>query len=114
FRTATRDVEMYGKVIKEGQMIGMQYPAANRDPRHFKNPYTFDVKREWPTKHIAFGYGSHFCLGSSLARLELRLVLEELLSTVANLKVKPGTTPEWVSSSFVRGPREVWVTFDKR
>jgi cytochrome P450 family 142 subfamily A polypeptide 1 len=114
FRTATRDVEMHGKVIKEGQMVGMQYPAANRDPRHFPNAYTFDVKREWPTKHIAFGYGSHFCLGSSLARLELRVTLEEVFRRLTNLRIKPGTEPRWVSSSFVRGPKEVWATFQPR
>jgi cytochrome P450 family 142 subfamily A polypeptide 1 len=114
FRTATRDVEMHGKVIKAGQMVGMQYPAANRDPRHFPNAYTFDVKREWPTKHIAFGYGSHFCLGSSLARIELRVTLEQVLRQLQNLRVKPGTEPKWVSSSFVRGPKEAWMTFEAR
>ncbi len=114
FRTATRDVEMHGKVIKKGQMVGMQYPAANRDPRHFPRPYTFDVKREWPTKHISFGYGSHFCLGASLARMELKITLEIVLRRLTNMKLAPGKEPKWLSSSFVRGPKEVWVTFEKR
>ncbi|MCA9529524.1 MAG: cytochrome P450 [Myxococcales bacterium] len=107
FRTATRDVEMHGKVIKEGQMVGMQYPAANRDPRHFKNPYEFDVCRDFKkdnSKHIAFGYGSHFCLGSSLARLELRHTLEVLTRRVKRIRVPEGEKVTWVSSSFVRGP----------
>lgn len=110
YRTATRDFELHGKVIKEGQMVGLMYPAANRDPRHFKDPYKFDVRRN-PNeeKHIAFGYGSHFCLGSSLARMELRVTLEELFKRIERFEFKPGTEPRWVSSSFVRGPASIPV-----
>ncbi|MFO0692733.1 MAG: cytochrome P450 [Polyangiales bacterium] len=109
FRTATRDVEMHGQTIKEGQMVGLMYPTANRDPRHFPDPHKFDVRREFTTKQIAFGYGSHFCLGSNLARLELRAVLEELFKMVKSMEFKPGTERRWVSSSFVRGPATVPV-----
>jgi cholest-4-en-3-one 26-monooxygenase len=114
FRTATRDVEMHGKVIKEGQMIGLQYPAANRDPRHFKDPYKFDITREFDTKHISFGYGSHFCLGASLARMELRVSLEEFITRIKHLRLDPNSPPEWVSSSFVRGPKKVDVSIERR
>src|SRR5690606_7558772 len=114
FRTATRDVEMHGKVIKEGQMVGLQYPAANRDPRHFKDPYKFDITRQFDTKHISFGYGSHFCLGASLARMELRVSLTEFISRAKNLRLDPDSPPVWVSSSFVRGPKKTQVLFDKR
>jgi cholest-4-en-3-one 26-monooxygenase len=114
FRTATRDVEMHGKVIKEGQMIGLQYPAANRDPRHFKDPYKFDITREFDTKHISFGYGSHFCLGASLARMELRVSLEEFISRIKNLRLDPASPPVWVSSSFVRGPKSTPVLIERR
>jgi cytochrome P450 family 142 subfamily A polypeptide 1 len=110
YRTATRDFELHGKTIKEGQMIGLMYPAANRDPRHFKDPYKFDVRRNpLEEKHIAFGYGSHFCLGSSLARMELRVTLEELFKRIERFEFKPGTEPKWVSSSFVRGPASIPV-----
>jgi len=114
FRTATRDVEMHGKVIKAGQMVGLQYPAANRDPRHFKDPYKFDITRDFTTKHISFGYGSHFCLGASLARMELRVALEEFVSRIKNLRLDPAHPPVWVSSSFVRGPKSTRVLFEAR
>ena len=114
FRTATRDIEMHGKTIKEGQMIGLQYPAANRDPRHFKDPYKFDITRKFDTKHISFGYGAHFCLGASLARMELRVSLEEFVSRVKKLELDPNDPPRWVSSSFVRGPAHLPVILTPR
>jgi cytochrome P450 family 142 subfamily A polypeptide 1 len=109
FRTATRDVEMHGQVIKEGQMIGLMYPAANREAKYFPEPFKFDVRRNFETKHIAFGYGAHFCLGSNLARLEIRAVLEEMFDMIERFEFKPGTEVEWVSSSFVRGPKTIPV-----
>jgi cytochrome P450 family 142 subfamily A polypeptide 1 len=104
FRTATRDVELRGKTIKAGQMIAMQYPSANRDPSVFTEPYKFDVKRDpKEQKHIAFGFGSHFCLGANLARLELRATLTSLLKAFETVALKPGGRNEIMSSSFVRG-----------
>lgn len=109
FRTATRDFELHGQTIKQGQMIGLMYPAANRDPRHFADPDAFDVKRDFTTKHIAFGYGSHFCLGSNLARLEIKAALEETFAKIERFEFKPGTKQTWLSSSFVRGPASIPV-----
>jgi cytochrome P450 family 142 subfamily A polypeptide 1 len=105
YRTATRDYELHGKVIKEGQMVGLTYPAANRDPRHFKDPHTFDIFRDFSkeSKHLAFGLGPHFCLGSSLARMEIRLSLEEMTQRVKRIRSPEGKPLEYVSSSFVRG-----------
>jgi len=105
YRTATRDFEMHGKVIKEGQQVGLTYPAANRDPRHFKDPHTFNIFRDFSkeSKHLAFGLGPHFCLGASLARMEIRLSLEEMTRRVKRLRSPEGKPPEYVSSSFVRG-----------
>ena len=106
-RTATRDVEMHGKTIKEGQVVAIQWSAANRDPRHFQDPHKFDIRRDFQkfnSKHIAFGYGSHFCLGASLARLELRTVLENLTQKVKRIRIPEGKTVKWYSSSFTRGP----------
>jgi cytochrome P450 family 142 subfamily A polypeptide 1 len=112
FRTATKDVELRGKTIKQGQMIAMQYPSANRDPRIFKEPYKFDVRRDpKEEKHISFGYGSHFCLGANLARLELRATLITLLKTFETISLKPGGRNEIVSSSFVRGRTHVDLLF---
>ena len=101
-RTATCDVEMHGKVIKKGQQVVMLYPAANRDPRAFENPDQFDVRRNPKRGHLSFGIGKHFCLGSSLARLETRITLETLIRRVPDLRLHPERARERVQSCFVR------------
>jgi cholest-4-en-3-one 26-monooxygenase len=80
-RTATRDVEMHGRTIRKGQYVCMWYVAANRDPDVFTDPHDFDVDRR-PNVHQAFGgAGSpHYCIGAHLARLEMRILLEELVA----------------------------------
>jgi cytochrome P450 family 142 subfamily A polypeptide 1 len=105
YRTATRDYEIHGKVIKEGQQVGLTYAAANRDPRHFKDPHTFNIFRDFSkeSKHLSFGLGPHFCLGASLARMEIRLSLEEMTQRVKRITSPEGKPPVYVSSSFVRG-----------
>lgn len=110
-RTATRDVELGGRTISQGQQVVMLYPAANRDPRRFTDPDTFDIRREFKHRPVAFGYGAHFCLGAALARMELRVVLEELFRRVPDIRVKPGTEPEWARSSFIRGIERMHVVF---
>ena len=78
-RNAIEPMEVAGQSIEVGDLVSLWYGAANRDPAHFDEPHRFDVGRD-PNPHIAFGGGGpHFCLGASLARLELRVVLEELL-----------------------------------
>jgi cytochrome P450 len=105
-------VEIRGKKIEEGQMIGLMYPSANRDPRVFEDPFRFDVRRgRRAEKHIAFGFGSHFCLGANLARLELRTALRALLRRFETVAVKPGGRHEWASSSFTRGPMHMDLVF---
>jgi cholest-4-en-3-one 26-monooxygenase len=85
-RTATRDVEMHGKTIREGDKVVIFYPSANNDERVFVNPHTFDVSRS-PNDHLAFGIGEHFCLGANLARLEIRLIFEEMLKRLPDLEL---------------------------
>ena len=112
FRTATKDVEIRGKKIQEGQMIGLMYPSANRDPRVFEEPFRFDVRRSpRPEKHISFGFGSHFCLGANLARLELRTALRALLRRFETVALNPGGRHDWASSSFTRGPKHMDLVF---
>ena len=77
-RVVRRDVEMHGQKIPEGSRVHLLYAAANRDPRVFPDPDRFDPARS-PNNHLAFGFGIHFCLGASLARMELQVGLEELL-----------------------------------
>lgn len=78
-RTATQDYELGGQKIRAGERVGLWYPAANRDPEVFANPYRFDITRT-PNRHLTFGgYGAHFCLGANLARAELRAAFRALV-----------------------------------
>jgi cytochrome P450 family 142 subfamily A polypeptide 1 len=109
-RTATRDLELHGAKIREGDELLLMYAAANRDERVFREPQRFDVQRR-PNPHLAFGFGTHFCLGASLARLELRVVFEELLARLPDLRLVPGPEPEWIPNAFTRGLRALHVEF---
>ena len=84
-RVATRDYELGGVTIKKGQQVVLMYPSANRDPAHFTDPERFDVTRK-PNDHIAFGLGTHFCLGAGLARLEIRVFFEEFVRRVGSVR----------------------------
>ncbi|MEM7134994.1 MAG: cytochrome P450 [Myxococcota bacterium] len=115
YRTASRDYELHGKIIKEGQQVGLTFPAANRDPRKFKDPHRFDIRRDFTkTKHLAFGLGPHFCLGASLARLEARLALEEMTRRVRAVRPIVGKDVAYRSSSFVRGLNSFPATLEAR
>jgi cholest-4-en-3-one 26-monooxygenase len=100
-RTATRDIELRGKKIREGDWVVLWYASANRDEEAFSDPFTFDVTR-WPNDHVTFGGGGpHFCLGANLARLELRLIFSELLMRLPDLELAGEV--EILRSNFVRG-----------
>lgn len=105
-RTLTRDVELHGRRLAAGERVHMLFAAANRDEAVFPDPDRFDTSRD-PNPHLAFGFGVHFCLGASLARLELRIGLEELLASAPRYDVADAT-PERVRSDtnrlFVRLP----------
>ena len=108
-RTTSRDVELHGVTIPEGSEILMLYPPANRDPRHFDDPDTFDVTRELRSTPLAFGYGKHICLGAPLARLEIRVVLEEVLARFEDMRIGGEVVPH--VSSFIRGAKSMPITF---
>ena len=101
-RTTTRAVERHGVTIPDGAKVQLLYGAANRDEREFPDPDRFDVTRVIE-RHLAFGHGVHFCLGAALARLEARVVFEELLRRVPGYQIDPGSVT-WIHSSSVRGP----------
>jgi cholest-4-en-3-one 26-monooxygenase len=85
-RTATRDVELGGKLIREGDKVAMWYVSSNRDEDVYEDPERFDVERN--PEHQAFGAGGrHFCLGTALARLELRILIEETLARYPNIEL---------------------------
>jgi cytochrome P450 family 142 subfamily A polypeptide 1 len=110
-RTATRDVELGGQAIEEGDELMLLYPSANRDEDVFEDPFHFDVTRS-PNEHVAFGFGSHFCLGNSLARLEISVMLDQLLARFPDLTVAdPAAEPELRPANFVSGLESLPVTF---
>ena len=108
-RTATRDIELHGQTIHEGDKLLLLYPSANRDEQVFAEPFAFDVERR-PNDHLAFGgFGAHFCLGASLARLELRVMFEEIVRCIPELRlVDEGPLP-WRNSNFITGIEEMTV-----
>ncbi len=96
-RTATRDTELHGQTIREGEKVVMWYPSSNRDETRYEDADRFDVTRE--PEHQAFGAGGrHFCLGTALARLELRILIEETLRRFPEIEI--ADTPRYVESPF--------------
>lgn len=109
-RTSTRDQELRGVRIAEGDQVVMIHSSANRDESVFGNPDDFDLRRD-PNPHLAFGVGTHFCLGANLARLEIRCVFEELLRRLPDLHVPAGAVVERAPSTFIRGWTRMPVEF---
>jgi cytochrome P450 len=100
-RTATRDVELGGKQLREGDKVVMWFASGNRDETVFPDPYTIDVTRT-NVDHMTFGKGSpHLCLGNSLARLEIRLMFEELVPRLA--EIEQAGPVRRIRSNFVNG-----------
>lgn len=99
-RTATEDIEMHGKTIKSGDKVVTWFAAGNRDPQKFDDPYRLDLSR-FPNDHMTFGKGPHTCLGANLARLEIRILFEELLPRLASIE-QTGEIDR-VRSNFVNG-----------
>jgi cytochrome P450 len=105
-RTATRDVELAGCAIEAGQKVQIWEGSANRDAAVFEDADVFDIARK-PNPHLGFGQGVHYCLGANLARLELRVLFEELLSRFSSVQV---TKPvEWTRSNRHTGIRHLVV-----
>lgn len=109
-RTVTEKHEFHGQTLNPGDELLLMYPSANRDPRHFEAPDTYDVERQ-PNQHVAFGWGTHFCLGASVARLEIRLMFEELMKRIPDMRLAPGAEPRFMPNCFARSPDAVKVEF---
>ncbi|MER5886114.1 cytochrome P450 [Streptomyces sp. NPDC001941] len=106
-RTATRDVELHGQRIREGDKVVMWFGSANFDERKFEDPYVFDVRRK-NVEHVSFGKGSpHFCLGNALARLEIRIVITALLERLERIELL--AEPSMVRSNLVHGIKRMPV-----
>jgi cholest-4-en-3-one 26-monooxygenase len=109
-RTATEDHELHGQSIKTGDELLLMYSSANRDERAFRDPDRFDVTRSH-NNHVAFGFGTHFCLGASLARLEIRVMFEQLLARMPDWRLVPGTEPRILAATFARAYDAVHIEF---
>ena len=107
-RTATRDTELRGQRIREGEKVVIFYPSVNRDEEIFPEADRFNVGRS-PNEHLAFGIGEHFCLGSNLARLEIRLMFEELLTRLPDIELAGPV--HRLRSNFIGGIKRMPVRF---
>lgn len=110
-RTATEDTEVRGTPIAKGESVLLSYVSANRDEEIYPDPFRFDVGRD-PNKHLAFGYGVHFCLGAALARMEINSFFTELLPRLESIEL---TGPaEHIATTFVGGLKHLPIRYSVR
>ena len=108
-RTAQADTEVAGVSIRKGDWLYLSYLAANRDPLVFERPNRFDVTRNNADRHLAFGFGAHFCLGAQLARMELRTVFRDLLPRLEAIEL--AGPPTSMKTTFVGGPKSLPIRY---
>ena len=109
-RVVTQDHEFRGRQLHRGDHVMLLYPSANRDEEVFDNPDQFDITRR-PNKHIAFGHGPHMCIGQHVAKLEMRILFEELLPRIR--KVEVVGEPKYVAANFLSGLKSLPVSITK-
>lgn len=109
-RTLTADTTFHGTELKEGEKVMLMFESANFDEAVFENPDEFRIDRN-PNSHLAFGFGTHFCLGNQLARLELKLMVERLLVRLPDLRLADGAEVPLRPANFVSGPEAMPVVF---
>ena len=109
-RTVTEDHTLHGQQLRAGDEMLLMYSSANRDERVFERPDELDVARAH-NHHIAFGFGTHFCLGASLARLEIRVMFEEMLRRIPDWRLAPGAEPKILAATFARAYDSVPIEF---
>jgi len=113
-RTVTADVDYGGQTMAAGDEVLLLYPSANRDAAVFDDPMAFDIRRS-PNEHVAFGFGPHFCLGNSLARLELSIMFDRLADRLPDIHLGPDVATEadlhWRVANFISGYERMPVEF---
>jgi cholest-4-en-3-one 26-monooxygenase len=109
-RTAMKDTELRGQQIKEGDKVVLYYTSANRDEEVFPDAHVFDVGRS-PNDHLAFGIGQHSCLGLNLARLEIKVMFEEILKRMPDIELAGNVRR--LRSNFINGVKEIPVTYTR-
>lgn len=105
-RTATADTEIRGRTIRKGDWLMLCYGSANRDEEVFDQPFDFNIDRK-PNRHLAFGFGAHVCLGQHLAKMEIRILFEEMIPRLQ--RVEAAGEMEMIASCFVGGPKHLPV-----
>jgi cholest-4-en-3-one 26-monooxygenase len=110
-RIANADTELHGQKIREGDVLALFYPSANRDDDVFEEPFKFDIARH-PNYHIAFGIGEHFCLGANLARLELQMIFRHLAARLERVELAAPIAR--MRSSFVGGIKHMPIRYKMR
>jgi cytochrome P450 len=111
-RKTTQAVEIGGVSVPADANLLLLLGSANRDPAAFEDPEHFDIHRQNAREHLSFGHGPHFCLGAPLARLEARVVLEELSARLPSLRLVPGQTLRFQPNTTFRGPLALLVEWD--
>ena len=111
-RRATRDVEMGGKTIREGDKVAMWYVSGNRDDEVIDRPNDYIIDRARPRQHISFGFGIHRCVGNRLAELQLKMIWEEILERFPEIDVVG--EPKRAYSTFVKGYESMQVVIPRR
>lgn len=108
-RRSTAATEIRGVAIPEGANLLLALCAGNQDGAHFPEPDRLDITRDNAKTHLSFGFGIHYCLGAPLARLELRVILEELVRRLPGMRLVPGQSGSFPPNTSFRGPAELWV-----
>jgi hypothetical protein len=108
-RSAAEDTELRGRKLARGDWLMLCYASGNRDEEVFAHPDAFDIDRT-PNRQLAFGTGAHVCLGQHLARLEMRILFEELLPRLKNVRLRG--EPRYVESTFVNGLKALPIEFE--
>ncbi|EHA16430.1 cytochrome P450/oxidoreductase [Halomonas sp. HAL1] len=111
-RLATVDTEVGGEKIPKGGKLLIVQASANRDPRHFENPDEFDIYRHNAAEHLTFGYGAHQCMGKNIARLEMRVILDEFIRRLPHIHLVEEQAFEYLPNTSFRGPTSLWVEWE--
>jgi cytochrome P450 len=111
-RKTTEVVEIGGVPVPAEANLLLLLGSANRDPAVFEDPEHFDIRRQNANEHLSLGQGAHYCLGAPLARLEARVVLEELSACLPSLRMVPGQTLRFRPNTTFRGPLSLLVEWD--
>jgi cytochrome P450/ferredoxin-NADP reductase len=111
-RIATREAEVGGVTIPEGGRLLLVMASANRDESHWENPEELDIFRDNAVEHLSFGYGAHQCMGKNIARMEMRVFLDEFTRRLPHMRLKPGQSFEGLCNIAFRGPQSLLVEWD--